>query len=121
MKGKLKQYGILFTFIVIELGFLLKFRTSDPYSFKVTDHCFFWGMIFLLFSFVLRWGFDNRSALSNMSPNADAPYNHNVTHFISHTAQNIFDRFEDVTSGKQFMLLALLNLGLYFLLVIAGQ
>lgn len=90
------------------------FYSKSPAAFTLSDHAFFWGMMNFLFSMVLFFGFENRGALSQFSPEPNAPYAHNAANFIGHTSKNYFERITDMSSGTLLLIISLVNFAIYY-------
>lgn len=87
-------------------------------TFSLENAVFFWGIIFFLLALAIMFGVENKYNISFPGSPNGGNYMVNVSNFIGNISQNFFSRFYDFSTGASILILGVINLIIYFVLII---
>lgn len=87
-------------------------------TFSLTNAVFFWGIIFFLLALAIMFGVENKYNISFPRCPNGGDYMASVSNFIGNISQNFFSRFYDFSTGTSILILSVINLIIYFILII---
>ncbi len=117
-----KRILIPMALLATEIFITAYIRNSDPNNygppFSLENAVFFWGIIFFLLALAIMFGVENKYNISFPGSPNGGNYMVNVSNFIGNISQNFFSRFYDFSTGSSILILSVINLIIYFVLII---
>lgn len=108
----------IFILLGLEIAIVVKLYLNNASRFAFLEVFFTWGIIDLLLSLTLIFGFENRFINLTYTKSGNESYIQNVYNFIGASSKNFFKRESDLSAGSRIFLLGVGNLLIYALMMV---